>query len=114
MDKNLVKKNRNEVVQKPEDHDVEVFNPMGKAFPFISFHYSYREISSGEGQTYVRSRERSFENGKFKAEEFEGTLPGSVYLNMVGEMQKVFFNQLSALMQPFSMFLPFVSKDKEK
>ena len=114
MDKNLVQKKSDEIVQKPEDHEVEVINPLEKAFPFISFHYSCREISFGGGRTSIRSHKQSFENGKFKAEEFEGTLPGSVYFNMVGEMQKVFFHQLSALMKPFFMLLPSASKDKEK
>jgi hypothetical protein len=33
---------------------------------------------------------------------------------MVGEMQKLFFNQISALMKPFSRLLPFGSRDKDR
>jgi hypothetical protein len=114
MTKILDKKDRNEIIRNPANHDIEILNPVQKAFPFISFHYSYKQISSDGGKTYMRSKEKSFENGKFKSEEFEGTLPGNVYLNMVGEMQKLFFNQISSLMKPFSMFLSSGSRNKEK
>ena len=114
MTKDLDKKNKGEIFRNQGNQDIEILNPVQNASPFISFHYSYKEISSGGGQTHIRSHQRSFENGKFKSEEFEGTLPGNVYLNMVGEMQKIFFNQLSVLMKPFAMLLPFASRDKEK
>ena len=114
MAKNLDKKDRGEIIRNPENHDIEIINPAQKKSPFISFHYSYKEISSDGGKTYMRSKEKSFENGKFKSEEFEGTLPGNVYSNMVGEMQKLFFNQISSLMKPFSMFLSSGSRNKDK
>jgi len=99
----------------PADHkkEMEILDPLKKASPFLSFHYSYREISSDGGKTHIRSKEKSFENGKFKSEEFEGTLPGNVS-NMIGEMQKLFLNQLSAFTNPFSMFLSSGSRDKKR
>jgi len=114
MANNIAKKDKGEVIKNPANHDIEILNPVQKASPFISFHYSYKEISSDGSKTYMRSKEKSFENGKFKSEEFEGTLPGNVYLNMAGEMQKLFFNQISSLMKPFSMFLSSGSRNKDK
>lgn len=114
MNKDLEKKTVDDAVTDPAKHDVEVVNPSWGAFPFISFRYSSREVFSDGRQTCVRSKERSFENGKFKAEEFEGTLPAGVYSNMVGEMQKIFFNQITALLKPFSAFLPFRSNDEKR
>lgn len=114
MSKELKKKDRHEIFRNSATHDVEILDPVEKASPFLSFRYSYKEISSGGGKTHIRSKEKSFENGKFKSEEFEGTLPGNVYVNMVGEMQKLFFNQISALMKPFSRLLPFGSRDKDR
>ena len=114
MNKDLDKKDRNEVISHPADHDVEIFDPVQKASPFIRFRYSCREISSGGGQTRIKSKQKSFENGKFKSEEFEGTLPGNVYSNLAEEMQKSFFNQLTTLMKSFSVFLPFGLKDKNR
>ncbi|MEN6622463.1 MAG: hypothetical protein ABFD50_13035 [Smithella sp.] len=109
MRKYLDKKSKYEV-DSPAKNEVEILNSFERAFPFISFRYSYREISSSGGKTHVRSQEKSFKNGKFKSEEFEGTLPAGVYTDMVGEMQKLFFNQMEMLMKPFSLFLPSRSK----
>jgi hypothetical protein len=114
MPKEIQKKKSDKITSNRADRDIEILDPVQKASPFISFHYSYKEISSDGSQTHVRSKEKSFENGIFKSEEFEGTLPGNVYINMVGEMQKMFFNQLTALMKPFSMLLPFGSRDKNR
>ena len=40
-------------------------------------------------------------------------LGGHVYDRMVSDMQRHFFNQMEALLRPFSMFLPFGSKDRK-
>lgn len=109
MKKDLEKRAKFDVTN-PENKEIEIVNLFQQAFPFINFRYSYREISSSGGQTHVRSQEKSFENGKFKSEEFEGTLPAGVYSDMVGEMQKLFFNQIEMLMKPFSLFLPSRTK----
>ena len=114
MSRDIEKKGKHEIVRRPASHDVEIHDPIQNKSPFISFRYSYKEISSGGGKTHVRSKKKSFENGQFKSEEFEGTLDGNVYSNMVGGMQKHFFNQMALLMKPFSMFLPGGSRDKEK
>jgi len=114
MNKDLDKKFRNEVNGHSAKHDVEIVDPVQKASPFISFHYSYREIFSAGGQTRVRAREKSFENGKFQSEEFEGTLPGNLCSDLAGEMQRSFFNHMTTLMKPFSMFLPFGFKDNNR
>jgi hypothetical protein len=114
MSKDVLKKDKHGIVRDQANHDIEILDPVQKASPFLSFHYSYKEISSIGGNTHIRSKEKSFENGKLKSEEFEGTLPGNVYANMAGEMQKLFFNQVTALMKPFSMLLPFGLRDKDK
>ncbi len=109
MSKDLLKKDRNEIVRKAESN-LELVRPASKTSPFLSFHYSYQEISCDGDKTHVRSKQKSFENGKLTSEEFDGTLPGSVYNGMIGEMQKLFFNQCATLMNSFSMFLPFQAK----
>ncbi|MGV8056671.1 MAG: hypothetical protein AB2L12_01350 [Smithellaceae bacterium] len=115
MNKDLLKKDRYEIAKHQAKHDVEILDPVRKASPFINFRYSYKEISSIGGKTQIRSKEKSFENGNFKSEEFEGTLDGNVYSNIVGEIQKQFLNQMASFIKPFSMFLPFGgSKKKNK
>jgi hypothetical protein len=64
------------------------------------------------GKTYLKAKEKSFVDGKFKSEEFEGVAPANLYSNMVTEMQKMFFGQISSVLNMFSGFLPIAKKDK--
>ena len=114
MSKDVARKNADRTIEKADKIESEVLEPTHKMFPFISFYYSYKEISSVKGQTRIRSKKKQFANGKFESEEFEGTLGGHVYDRMVSDMQKYFFHQLSAFLKPFSMFLPFMSRDDKK
>ena len=88
--------------------DIEILDPVKKSHPFISFRYSYKSISSIGGKTHIKSKEKSFENGKFESEEFEGTMDGNVYSNMVGEMQKRIWGQVAAFLKPLGL----IGKDK--
>ena len=113
MRKDITKKGIDKDIEKGNRGEVEILEPVQRMSPFIRFHYSYREISSVNGQTRIRSKEKRFANGKLESEEFEGTLGGQVYNRMVSDMQRNFFNQMEAFMKPLSMFLPFGSKDRK-
>ncbi|MRR14389.1 hypothetical protein EG833_02970 [archaeon] len=113
MRKDITTKGINKEFGKATRGEIEVLEPMRETSPFISFHYSYKEISSINGHTHIRSKEKRFVNGKLESEEFEGTLGGHVYEKMVSDMQRHFFNQMEALLKPFSMFLPFGSRDRK-
>jgi len=113
MSREIVKKDKGEISGKT-GNDIEVLDHTPNPSPFISFRYSYREISSDGVNTTVKSKKTRFENGRFQSEEFEGTLPGRAYFNMAGEMQKLFANQMKALMKTFAMFLPSESKTRNK
>jgi uncharacterized membrane protein YkgB len=91
------------------EQQLEILNPVIKNSPFISFRYSYREVSSVGGNTYVKAKEKKFENGKFTSEEFEGVTPGN---HMAAEMQKMFFGQIALLVKAFTAFLPSAKRDK--
>ncbi len=114
MRKDIVKKGAGKDIEKADRGKIEVLEPAQKTSPFISFHYSYREITSMNGRTHVRSKEKRFANGKLESEEFEGTLRGHVYDGMVSDMQRHFFNQMEALLKPFSMFLPFGPRGRKE
>ena len=113
MRKDITKKGINKDIEKADRDKIEVLEPAQKMSPFISFHYSYREISSINGRTHIRSKEKRFANGKLESEEFEGTLGGHVYDRMVSDLQRQFLNQMELLLKPFSMFLPFASRDRK-
>ena len=113
MREDVTRKGAGKDIKKTIRGDIEVLEPTQKMSSFISLHYSYKEISSVNGQTQIRSKEKRFANGKLESEEFEGTLDGHVYDRMVSDMQRHFFNQMEALLRPFSMFLPFKPKDRK-
>jgi hypothetical protein len=114
MRKAVTRKDASKDIEKSHRGEIEVLESVQKMSPFISFHYSYKEISSVNGQTQIRSKEKRFVNGKFESEEFEGTLGGHVYERIASDMQKYFFNQMDAFLKPFSMFLPFGFRDDKK
>lgn len=114
MSRDIRKKKSGALSDSRAAKDIEVLKPVHRASPFISFRYSCKEISSDGVNTHIRSTEKSFTDGKLRSEEFEGTLPGSVYAGMVGEMQTLFLNQLKTFMKPFSMFLPPGPKNRDK
>ena len=113
MEKNpVVRRIGNDIDHADRKTEMELCDPVQRMNPYISFRYSSREISSVGGKTYVRAKEKSFVDGKFKTEEFEGVAPGNLYGNMATEMQKLFFGQIASVMGMFSAFLPGVKKDK--
>ncbi len=114
MRKDIAKKGADRDIDKAGRGEMEVLEPVQNMSPFISFHYSYREISSVNGLTQIRSKEKRFANGKLESEEFEGTLGGHVYDGMVSDMQRHFFDQMEALLKPFSMFLPFGTRGRKE
>lgn len=74
----------------------------------VSFSYSYREISSSNGQTHIKAKQTTFENGTMRSEEMEGTLSQDSAGRMQQAMQQQFRQQMNALLHfsPFSAFLP--------
>lgn len=114
MRKDLMDKTTGKEVAKSPRREAEVLEPERRTSPFIQFHYSYREISSVNGRTRIRAKEKRFAAGKLESEEFEGTLDGHVYENMIAGMQRQVLGQMEALMKSFSMFLPFGPRDRRK
>jgi hypothetical protein len=103
-----IEKSQTDIVRHPEKRDIEILDPVKKSQPFISFRYSYKSVSSIGDKTHIKSKEKSFVNGKFQSEEFEGTMDNNVYSNMVGEMQKRIWGQVTAFLKP----LGWAGKDK--
>ena len=75
MSKYLVKRaerNRARPVRKIESDAVDVLAPTTCSSPFLSFRYSYTEMSVLGGKAHVKSRNARFEDGKLTSETFEG------------------------------------------
>jgi len=84
--------------------------PSRRAHPFISFSYSYQEISAFGGKTYVKSKRTRFEDGRLESEAFEGTLDPRVYSVAVEQAQALVLSQMTHLLKQFSWLLPFGRK----
>lgn len=73
---------------------------------FIRYRYSYRCMTSANGQTHVRGKESRYENGQLETEEFEGTLEGDLHSQAMAEMQSHFSRQMERFFRPFAALLP--------
>lgn len=113
MPKEITKKGTDGQIEGTKGREMEILEPRQGVFPFISFRYSYREISSVNGRTQIRSKDTRFADGRLESEEFEGTLGGHVYGDVVSGMQRQFLRQLEAFLKPFSMMLPFGPRDRK-
>ncbi len=98
--------------RKIEKDAVEVIEPASKANPFVSFRYSYTEISASGGKARVKSRNTRLEDGKLTSEAFEGELDRSAYEQMVSQAQQYFLGQAALVMKSLSWLLPFSGKQR--
>jgi len=72
---------------------------------FLSFRYSYTEISATGARACVKSRTARYENGKLAAESFEGDLDRHAYERIVGEAHRRFAEQAALVLRGFLSFL---------
>ena len=98
--------------RKVEKDAVEVMEPAARVNPFVSFRYSYTEISAFGGKARVKSRKTRLEDGKLTSEAFEGELDRSAYEQMVSQAQHYFLGQTALLMKSLSWLLPFSGKQR--
>ena len=96
--------------RKVEDDAVDVLRPASNAHPFVTFRYSYTEMSVQGGKARVKSRNARFADGKLSSEAFEGELDRSVYDRSVDEAQRYFTEQTSLFLKSLSLLLPFSRK----
>ena len=76
---------------------------------FLSFQYSYSEVSLRDGRTHVRSNKTRFADGKLTREAFEGELDGDAYHQMVNEAQRQMVRSLSWLLP----WMPRLRSDRD-
>jgi hypothetical protein len=106
----IAKPKRTRTLRKVEDAAVDVVRPAASAGPFVSFRYSYTEVSVQGSKACVKSRNARFEDGKLSSEAFEGELDRSVYDRSVDAAQHYFAEQTSLFLNSLSLLLPFSRK----
>jgi hypothetical protein len=103
----LAERNRARPVRKMESDAVDVLPPTNRNSPFLSFRYSYTEMSVLGGKAHVKSRNARFEDGKLTSETFEGELERSAYDRAVSDAQRQIGDQTAQFLKSLSLFLPF-------
>jgi hypothetical protein len=103
----LAERNRARPVRKIESNAVDVLAPTTRSSPFLSFRYSYTEMSVLGGKAHMKSRNARFEDGKLTSETFEGELERSAYDKAVSDAQRQIGDQTAQILKSLSLFLPF-------
>ncbi|HWZ72326.1 MAG TPA: hypothetical protein VN326_12745 [Casimicrobiaceae bacterium] len=103
----LAERNRALPVRKKDTDAVEVIAPASRSSPFLSFRYSYTEMSVLGGKARVKSKNARFEDGKLTSETFEGELDRSAYDRAVSDAQRHIGDQMAQFLKAISLFLPF-------
>ncbi len=92
--------------RKVEETSVEVLPSNALVNPFLSFSYSYTEISTLDGKARLKSRKVRYESGKLTEKAFEGEVDRTIYRHMVDDAQRYFQAQAVLLFETFSSLLP--------
>jgi hypothetical protein len=103
----LADRNRARSVRKMESDTVDVLTPASRSHSFLSFRYSYTQMSVLGGKAHVKSRNARFEDGKLTSETFEGELDRSAYDRAVSDAQRHIGDQMAQFFKSLSLFLPF-------
>jgi hypothetical protein len=83
-----------------------VVEPIAGGTPFLSFRYSYTEISATGRTAKVRAKHARFEDGRLTSGEFEGELDRGVYERAVRDAQQRLLDRWGLLLRSFSSLLP--------
>jgi len=88
----------------------EVVDRAHRAGSSFSFHFASLEVSTHGGKAKVKSRRGSFQDGRLRAESFEGDVDRGVYDEWVRQAQRAVADQASLVMKSLAWFLPFSRK----
>lgn len=106
-----IKNNLRALVKRAEAEVMERSRSPQPKGPRVSFRYSYRSIETTGEMAHLKARERRFEDGRFEAEDFEGTVEGGAYVKTVQELQRRLVVGMTALLAPIA--LPWLSKARD-
>ena len=80
--------------------------PVAGGTPFLSFRYSFTEISATGGTAKLRAKHARYEDGRLTSGEFEGELDRDVYERAVRDAQRRLLDQWGHFLRSFSSLLP--------
>jgi hypothetical protein len=82
--------------------------------PFLSFRYSYTEITAQGGTARVKSHRARYENGRLESERLEGELDRRDYDLWLDEAQRHFAEQTTNMLRSVFSFFPLLGKRSER
>src|SRR5437763_9694111 len=85
----------------------EVTVSNARSHSWVSFHYSFTEISAFDGRARVKCRNTRLEDGTLTTERFEGVLDRQAYAQVISRAQHYVVGRTARLLQSFASSLPF-------
>jgi hypothetical protein len=77
---------------------------------FVSFHYSYTEVSASGRKARVKAHRASFEDGRLVSESFEADLSPEAYDDVARQARRLVDDQMRSLLRPLSWLLPWTGR----
>ena len=93
-------------LRRVQSNPIATIEPAAPHHPFLSFRYSYTEVSASGPTARVKFRSARYEDGKLTTETFDGELDRGAYDRMVSEAQRHLLGQAGLFAR---LFLPFLS-----
>ena len=90
-------------LRKSESTLPAVVEPVAGGSPFLSFRYSFTEISATGRTAKLSAKHARYEHGRLTSENFEGELDRDVYERVVRDAQQRLFDQWRLLLRSFSL-----------
>src|SRR5215510_13010633 len=87
------------VLRKAEPALPAVVEPVSSGSPFLSFSYSWTEVSTTGGNAKVRAKRARYEDGRLTTEQFEGEVDGGVYERSMRDAQRRILDQWSLFLR---------------
>jgi hypothetical protein len=85
---------------------LDVPEPAPAPSGFLSFRYSYTEVTAQGDRTQVKGRRVRLDNGRLNSESFEGELGADAFATAARRVQEQVLAQSGGLLNPFAWLLP--------
>src|SRR5947207_2709741 len=84
----------------------EVTVSNARSHSWVSFHYSFTEISAFDGRARVKCRNTRLEDGTLTTERFEGELDRGAYERVIDQAQQYVLGRSALFLQSLAPWLP--------
>jgi len=93
-------------LRQPAPRALDAPGPAPAPSGFLSFRYSYTELTAEGGRTQVKGRRVQLDDGRLSSESFEGEFGAEAFASAVRQVQEQVLAQGGWLLNPFAWLLP--------